>query len=196
MSDNRLFPIFVKLENLRVLLVGGGNVGLEKLNALLANSPQASITVVADRFLDELVETVIPYPNVRLVHRKFEFRDLEGQDLVMLATDDRLLHESIKRVTGELHLLTNVADTPDLCDFYLGSIVQKGDLKIGISTNGKSPTAAKRLREFLEELIPDDFQQLLNNLQLYRNQIKGDFQEKVRKLNALTESVLSNKKED
>jgi precorrin-2 dehydrogenase / sirohydrochlorin ferrochelatase len=193
MSENRLFPIFVKLEQLRVLLVGGGNVGLEKISALLANSPQTTITVIADRFLDEFIEKTRPFPNVTLHHRKFEFSDLEDHDLVMLATDNRQLHESIKRVTGERHLLTNVADTPDLCDFYLGSIVQKGDLKIGISTNGKSPTAAKRLREFLDDLIPAEFQQLLDNLQTFRNQVKGDFQEKVRVLNEITASLTQKK---
>jgi siroheme synthase-like protein len=83
-----------------------------------------------------------------------------------------------------------VADTPDLCDFYLGSIVQKGDLKIAISTNGKSPTLAKRIKEFLNEIIPDDIQQLLDNLQTYRNTLKGDFQDKVKELNDLTASLL------
>lgn len=193
-STNHLFPIFLKLETLDILVVGGGNVGLEKLRALLVNSPQTRITIVADRFIEELRTYVNDYPKVQLVERKFEFDDLDEKDLVILATDDRTLHESIVRVTGERRILTNVADTPDLCDFYLGSIVQKGDLKIAISTNGKSPTIAKRLREFLEDLIPDDFQQLLDNLQAVRNRIKGDFQEKVRTLNNLTESLLSKPK--
>jgi siroheme synthase (precorrin-2 oxidase/ferrochelatase) len=75
----------------------------------------------------------------------------------------------------------------------LGSIVQKGDLKIGISTNGKSPTFAKRFREFLEDLLPDNVQELLDNLHTYRAKLKGDFEEKVKKLNELTNSVMSDK---
>ena len=161
---NRLFPVFLKLEELDVLLVGGGNVGLEKLSAMLNNSPDTKVTMVADMFRDELREYVKDYPNVLLIERKFEFNDLDNRDLVILSTDNPVLHASIKRATTERHILCNVADTPDLCDFYLGSIVQKGDLKIGISTNGKSPTMAKRMREFLNDIIPENIQQLLENL--------------------------------
>ncbi len=187
---NRLFPVFLKLETLDVLLVGGGNVGLEKLSALLANSPDARVTVVADRFLDDLRALAAAHPAVTLAERTFEFSDLDEKDLVVLATDDPTLHESIKRVTGERRILTNVADTPALCDFYLGSIVQKGDLKIAISTNGKSPTVAKRLREFLTDVIPDSIQETLDNLTAVRERIRGDFAEKVRRLNELTEGLV------
>jgi siroheme synthase-like protein len=80
----------------------------------------------------------------------------------------------------------NVADTPDLCDFYLGSTVKKGDLKIGISTNGKSPTLAKRMRETFEAILPDETQSLLDNLKLIRDSLDVEFSEKVRRLNEIT----------
>ena len=191
---NRLFPVFLKLEELDVLLVGGGNVGLEKLSAMLNNSPDTKVTMVADMFRDELREYVKDYPNVTLIERKFEFNDLNNRDLVILSTDNPDLHASIKRVTAERHILCNVADTPDLCDFYLGSIVQKGDLKIGISTNGKSPTMAKRMREFLDDIIPENIQQLLENLREIRKSIKGDFQEKIRIMNEVTEGMVKGNK--
>ena len=190
---NRLFPVFLKLEELNVLLVGGGNVGLEKLSAMLNNSPEAVITVVADLIRDELKAFAKDYPNVLLVERKFQYSDLENKDLLILATDNPDLHASVKRIAAERHLLCNVADTPSLCDFYLGSIVQKGDLKIGISTNGKSPTMAKRMREFLDDIIPEDIQQLLENLREIRKSIKGDFQEKIRVLNEVTEGLINKK---
>ena len=192
---NRLFPVFLKLEELNVLLVGGGNVGLEKLSAMLNNSPDSTVTVVADMFREELREYVKDYPKVTLVERRFDFSDLNDKDLVVLATDNPDLHASIKRVTAERHILCNVADTPDLCDFYLGSIVQKGDLKIGISTNGKSPTMAKRMREFLDDIIPENIQQLLDNLREIRKSIKGDFQEKIRVLNEVTETMVNERKQ-
>ena len=191
---NRLFPVFLKLEELDVLLVGGGNVGLEKLSAMLNNSPDTKVTMVADMFREELLEYVKDYPNVTLIDRKFEFNDLNNRDLVILSTDNPELHASIKRVTSERHILCNVADTPDLCDFYLGSIVQKGDLKIGISTNGKSPTMAKRMREFLDDIIPENIQQLLENLREIRKSIKGDFQEKIRIMNEVTEGMVKRNK--
>jgi len=191
---NRLFPVFLKLEELDVLLVGGGNVGLEKLSAMLNNSPDTKVTMVADMFREELLEYVKGYPNVTLIERKFEFNDLNDRDLVILSTDNPELHASIKRVTSERHILCNVADTPNLCDFYLGSIVQKGDLKIGISTNGKSPTMAKRMREFLDDIIPENIQQLLENLREIRKSIKGDFQEKIRIMNEVTEEMVKGNK--
>ena len=91
-----------------------------------------------------------------------------------------------------MHILTNVADTPALCDFYLCSIVKKGDMKIGISTNGKSPTLAKRMRQFLTEALPesDEVQQLLDNLKAVRDRLGGDFEYKVQKLNEITSSWL------
>ena len=193
-TGNRLFPVFLKLETLETLVVGGGNVGLEKLEALLKNSPDASITLVADFIKDEVYELAEKHPQVKVVKRKFAPEDLENKDVVILATDDRKLHESIKKLTRGKHLLTNVADTPDLCDFYLGSVVQKGDLKIAISTNGKSPTIAKRMREYFEELLPDTMQDVLDNMKKIRDSIQGDFNLKVQKLNEVTALMTQEKK--
>ncbi|MBP6387034.1 MAG: bifunctional precorrin-2 dehydrogenase/sirohydrochlorin ferrochelatase [Pseudarcicella sp.] len=193
-SQNRLFPVFMKLESLDLLVVGGGNVGLEKLTAILINSPKANVTVVADMFLDELKTFILPYPHVTLIHRKFIYEDLDNKDVVILTTDNPQLHVEIKAVCKQRRLLCNVADTPDLCDFYLGSIVQKGDLKIGISTNGKSPTMAKRMKEFLNDIIPEDVQTLLENLREVRKSIKGDFQEKIRIMNEVTAQLVEKNK--
>jgi siroheme synthase-like protein len=187
---NHLFPIFVKIEHLQVLVVGGGNVGLEKLSAILKNCPQANVTIVADRFLEETLTLAENHSNTKIFRRKFEYDDLIGKDLVILATDQHDLHPIIKAEARKRGILTNVADTPHLCDFYLGSIVQKGDLKIAISTNGKSPTLAKRLREYFEEVIPDEIQSLMEHLQQYRNTLKGNFKEKIVKLDELTKKLM------
>ena len=192
---NTLFPIFIKLDQIRTLVVGGGNVGLEKLEALLKNSPEANITLVAPYIKDEVFELAKSHQRLNIIQRNFEVADLDNKNLVILATDNRDLHEEIKKETEKRGILTNVADTPDLCDFYLGSVVRKDDLKIAISTNGKSPTLAKRMRQYLEESLPDNMQEVLDNLQLFRNQIKGDFQDKVQKLNELTASLLDTKNE-
>jgi siroheme synthase-like protein len=193
MGKNNLYPIFLKLENLQTLLVGAGKVGLEKLTALLKNSPQAKVTIVADHMFDEISALAKNNPNIKLLYRKFFISDLDGKDLLILATNDPQLHVRTKVEARKRRILTNVADTPDLCDFYLGSVVQKGDLKIGISTNGKSPTFAKRFREYMEEFLPDSLQELIDNLNTYRNDLKGDFQDKVNALNDLTSSFLSKK---
>ncbi len=194
-TGNVLFPVFFKLHQLEVLVVGGGYVGLEKLEALVKNSPETSITLVGKKILQkDIYKLAKKHPNIKVIERKFKRKDLRDKDLVFLATDSRVLHEKIKKITRRKHIMTNVADTPDLCDFYLSSVVKKGDLKIAISSNGKSPTLTKRIREYLEEAIPDDVQNLLDNLKDVRDQLKGDFEYKVKKLNEVTSDWLSQEK--
>ena len=189
---NTMFPVFFKLHQLDILVVGGGYVGLEKLEAILKNSPAARVTLVAAEILQPDIHRLArDYPHVRVIEREFRRRDLRDKDLVFLATNDRSLHEKIKKITQKRHIMTNVADTPDLCDFYLSSVVKKGDLKIAISSNGKSPTLTKRIREYLEAAIPDDVQTLLDNLKEVRDQLKGDFEYKVKKLNQVTADWLN-----
>jgi len=195
-NGNELFPIFLKLQNFQTLLVGGGNVGLEKLSALLGNSPKAKVNVVADRFIPELKELVVHHPSVNIIERKFKDEDLNDVELVILATDNRGLHEYIRKIAKEKGLLLNVADTPELCDFYLGSIVKKGNLKIAISTNGKSPTVAKRIKEVLNENIPDEIDDTLEQINKLRLTLKGDFSDKVKALNQATASLVSEKQAD
>ena len=183
---NNLFPIFLKLENMRVLLVGGGNVGLEKLGAILRNSPATAVTVVAPLLLPELRELAARHPKVQLHQRPYQDSDLDGKDLLFLATDDVALHRYIGAAAAARQLLTNVADTPERCDFYLSSVLQKGDLKIAISTNGKSPTIGKRLREVLAEVLPAELANVLSQMTIIRSRLQGDFAEKVKSLNAVT----------
>lgn len=187
---NTLFPIFVKLDQIDTLIVGGGNVGLEKLEAILRNSPEALVTMVADRYLPEVEALAASNPRLHLHHRRFETADLDGRDLVICATDNPGLHAEIREEARRRHILINVADTPALCDFYLSSVVIKDDLKIAISTNGKSPTLAKRIRALLEETLPDSVQEILDRLKEIRQQLKGDFAHKVEVLNEVTSSWL------
>jgi siroheme synthase-like protein len=183
---NRLFSIFLKLEQLHVLLVGGGAVGYEKLSALLHNSPAAAVTVVAPWFSPELLVLAARHPAVRLRQQPFQVTDLVGHDLVIVATNDQALNLDIKAAASRQRLLCHVADTPDACDFYLSSIVQKGDLKIAISTNGKSPTIAKRLREMLTQALPNELHEVLQRMAIIREKVGGDFAHKVKSLNAMT----------
>ena len=110
---NPLFPVFIKLEQFRVLLVGGGNVGLEKLTAILRNSPATAVTVVGTAIQPALRELAASYPRVQLFERPYADDDLNNHDFVFAATDDPALHRHIKAQAAARHLLTNVADTPD-----------------------------------------------------------------------------------
>ncbi len=191
---NKLYPIFLKTENFNILIVGGGIVGTEKLSFIFKNSPEANITVVAKEISAEIRSTVDSRQSTVLIEKTFEESDLENKQLVIAATADKILNEEIYRAAKQKNILINVADTPELCDFYLGSIVTKGDLKIAISTNGKSPTMSKRIREFFEDVLPENINELILNLNEYRNSLKGSFEEKVNKLNEITSSFKSDKK--
>jgi precorrin-2 dehydrogenase/sirohydrochlorin ferrochelatase len=192
-DQNPLFPAFLKLENLRVLLVGGGNVGLEKLTAILRSSPATAVTIVSLSFLPELRTLAASHPLLQLIKRGWLETDLDDADIVFAATDDPALHRRIKAAARARRLLVNVADTPDLCDFYLSSVVQKGQLKVAISTNGKSPTVAKRVRAMLEEALPEELDEVLQQMTVIRGKVAGDFAAKVKSLNAVTAELAGGK---
>jgi siroheme synthase-like protein len=190
LESNKLFPIFLKLEFINILVVGGGNVALEKMSAIKKADKDAKVQLIGKDIIPELFELVNEMPNVIIYNREFENSDIVRQNLVISATDNKALQLQIKKVCEEKNILCNVADTPDLCDFYLSSVVQKGNLKIAISTNGKSPTLAKRIKEFLEESIPDEIDDLLLNMNNLRKKLSGNFEEKVKKLNEITKMLV------
>ena len=190
-TSNNLFPVFIKLERLRLLIIGGGKVGLEKLQAVLQNSPATNITVVATVISDPVRQLAALHSTIRLLERPYHPNDLEYADLLIVAVDDKATSGSIARDARDRGILVNVADTPELCDFYLSSIVKKGNLKIAISTNGKSPTIAKRLKEAIGRMIPDEMEGVLQNMQTIRQNMNGDFSEKVRQLNDLTKVLVA-----
>lgn len=194
LSQNNLFPVFLKLENLNVLLVGGGRVAFEKLNAILQNAPATIVTVVAPCILPEIETLSITYA-ISINLRLFDIEDLENKDLVIIAVNKKETSAIIRTQAKEKGLLVNVADTPELCDFYLGSILQKGSVKIAISTNGKSPTFAKRLKEILNQAIPQDVSNVVDNLHIIRTRLNGDFAYKVKKLDALTKGLITTSRE-
>src|SRR5450432_1752372 len=185
-DGNKLFPIFLKLEELNVLLVGAGNVGLEKLQAILNNAPATSITVIANEINEEVKKLAAKYSTILLIEKNFEPADLDNKDIIVVAVNDSSVSGYIRVLAKQKKLLVNVADNPDLCDFYLGSIVQKGNLKIAISTNGKSPTVAKRLKEQINNMVPDEIESVLQNMHIIRKDLTGDFAEKVKQLDELT----------
>jgi siroheme synthase-like protein len=185
-EGNKLFPVFLKLEELNVLLVGAGNVGLEKLQAILHNAPATPVTVIATEINEEVKKLAATHSTILLIERNFEAADLDNKDIVVVAVNDPSVSGYVRVLAKQKKLLVNVADNPDLCDFYLGSIVQKGNLKIAISTNGKSPTVAKRLKEQINDMVPDEIESVLHNMQIIRKDMTGDFAEKVKQLNELT----------
>lgn len=185
-QTNNLYPVFLKLDHLRVLVVGGGYVGEEKLHSLLKTAPDAKVTVVAIEISEAIYKMREHHAGLNLLLKPFTAADLFEMDVVIAATNDKELNSLVKIAASDAGILANIADTPELCDFYLGSIVNKGDLKIAISTNGKSPTVAKRIKEVLNDSIPAEMDSVLDNMQELRLQLNGNFAEKVKRLNEIT----------
>jgi precorrin-2 dehydrogenase/sirohydrochlorin ferrochelatase len=190
MERNNLYPIFLKMHQLQTLIVGGGHVALEKLTFLLKSSPNANVQMVSPFFREETIALAKRF-DVKMFTISYDEAFLIDKDLVIAATNNPKVNKQIYKDAKSRNLLINVADTPELCDFYLGGIVTKGNIKIAISTNGKSPTMAKRLRQFFEDVIPDEIDDLTQNLNRFRKTIKGDFAAKVTKLNKLTKGLLT-----
>ena len=188
-GGNLLFPVFFRLDKLQLLIVGGGAVGLEKVEAIFKNSDNANVTLVAPEIREEIKTLAQRYPNLKLAYKSYDDKDLEGKDLIIVATNIAVLNLQVYHEAKARKIICNVADTPDNCDFYMCSVVKKGDLKIGISTNGKSPTFAKRMREMLEEILPDGINNILDNLAKIREKLKGDFEYKVKKMDEITSAM-------
>ena len=190
-SGNLLYPVFFRLDKIRILVVGGGVVGTEKIFSIFKNSPNAHVTVLAPEIRDEILKIKSTGVDLQLNQKFFEKDDVKNFNLIIAATANPILNQEIWKAAKESGILCNVADTPELCDFYLGSIVKKGDLKFGISTNGMSPTLSKRLREFFEYILPDSLGELIKRLNHYREKIKGDFEQKIKEMDKLTEPLIN-----
>lgn len=189
MERNNLYPIFLKASNLNILIVGGGNVAEEKLTFLTKSSPDANVVMVSPMFREGTVQLANQF-GVELITDVYHPKYLAGKHMVIATTDAPEVNIQVYTDCRKESKLVNVADNPPYCDFYMGGIVTKGNVKIAISTNGKSPTTAKRLRQFFEEVIPEDISKMVENLNAYRKTLKGDFEEKVEKMNEATRKLV------
>ena len=143
-----LFPMFVKLEGKQVLVVGAGNVGEPKIAGLLDTGAQVRVVALQ---ASPSVREWAHNGRIQLELRPFHPDDLNGVFLAVVATSSRSLNERIYAEARERNILCNVVDVPDLCDFYYPSVVRRGDLQIAVSTAGKSPSLAQKIRQQLEK---------------------------------------------
>ena len=192
MERNNLYPLFLKVKKLEILIVGGGFVAEEKLSFLLKSSPDAKVTIVSPFFREGILE-LMKKGNVSPITDIYKEKYLQGKHIVIATTDIPEVNIKVYKDCRAQSKLVNVADNPPYCDFYMGGIVTKGNVKVAISTNGKSPTTAKRLRQFFEDVIPENIDDLVKNLNEYRKTIQGDFEQKVEILNEFTKGLIEKK---
>ncbi len=147
------YPIFVEMRGRRVLLVGGGNVADEKLGRLV--DAEADVTVVAPELIPE-VRAFVEAGQAAWLERTYEPGDVEGYELVMVATDDGAVNAEVASAARALGIWVNAADDLANCDFILPSLAKRGRIALAASTGGASPALARWLRERLEEFLDDE----------------------------------------
>ncbi len=165
-----LFPAFLKLVNRRVLVVGGGAIAAQKIPGLLEAG--ARVHVVSPKLSPALVEWVRDR-QIDWSPKPFESSDLNGAFLVIAATSLRDLNAAVFAAADRRHILCNSVDDIEHCHFYYGSMVRRGDLQIAISTNGKSPALAQRLRKELEEQFGPEYESWLEWLGAARETLRA-----------------------
>ncbi|MFC1811969.1 bifunctional precorrin-2 dehydrogenase/sirohydrochlorin ferrochelatase [Thermodesulfobacteriota bacterium] len=154
----RYYPVYLDIQNRNCLVVGGGAVGTRKVVTLL--NCGATVTVVSPGVSEQLLE-LSDNGSIILKKRPYQASDIDDMFLVIGATDNEVLNRQIHRDAERLNKLCNIADRPEACNFILPSIVNRGDLMIAISTSGKSPAFAKKLRKDLEKEFGNEYAKFL-----------------------------------
>ncbi|MFH1952024.1 MAG: bifunctional precorrin-2 dehydrogenase/sirohydrochlorin ferrochelatase [Pseudomonadota bacterium] len=153
------YPIFLQIEGMRVLVVGGGNVAQRKVETLLESG--ASIFIVSKELTPEL-KRLVDNGDVRFLGEEMKDEFFDDAFIVIAATDDKDLNHKVSMSARRRDLLVNAVDQPEDCNFIVPSVVRRGDLLISISTSGKSPALAKKIRELLEAQFGDEYGAFLN----------------------------------
>jgi precorrin-2 dehydrogenase/sirohydrochlorin ferrochelatase len=150
----RYYPVNLSIRNRRCLVVGGGAVGTRKAHGLLECG--ARVTIVSPEVSDQITG-LAREGKIRLALRPYRESDLEDVFLVIGATDDEVLNRQVHRHAEKRGLLCNIADRPEICNFILPSVVRRGALTISISTSGRSPAMAKKLRKEVELQFGEEY---------------------------------------
>lgn len=163
-----LLPIFVNLEGRQCLLVGAGNVALDKIGSLLKTGLR--LRVIAPEALPQVRQLALE-GKLELIDRAFEPSDVDGNFLVITATDSAEINHAVYREAAARNIPCNSVDDIPNCDFFFGSVVSRGALQIAISTTGESPALAQRLRREIDEQLPQDLGEWLRNLGELRREV-------------------------
>ncbi len=164
------FPLFFKLENQKVLIVGGGEVALRKADLL--SRAGACITILAPDISHEIRELLSDNKH-ELIYENYNKTYMSDARIIIAGTDDETLNHQIHADATELNIPVNVVDTPPLsCDFIFPAIIDRNPIVIGISSNGKAPVLARLLRARLETLIPQGYGKLAKLAGDFRTEVK------------------------
>lgn len=189
---NDLYPIFLKLSGRRVLIAGGGKMAALRARQLIRAG--ASVTVVAPK-VSSGIEEMAMNDSIELIRRGFERSDLgNGYYMVIGATDDPEVQKAVFEEAERRGILCNVVDSPVRCNFFTPAVVERGNLKIAVSTSGRSPLLAGKVRQYLEEAIPENAADLTETMGLLRSRLKsgipGDLEQQKKLIGDFLEKAL------
>ncbi|MGD9162592.1 MAG: bifunctional precorrin-2 dehydrogenase/sirohydrochlorin ferrochelatase [Desulfobacteraceae bacterium] len=162
------YPIMVDLTGREVLVVGGGSVAGRKIETLLE---YGAVVNVVSRELSPEIKNYVDTDKIRYLGEEFSMVFLKDKFLVIAATDDAGLNRRISQVADEKGMLINAVDQPADCNFIVPSIVKKGDLIVAVSTSGKSPALAKKIRKQLTDYFGDEYELFLRMMGKIRNEV-------------------------
>jgi precorrin-2 dehydrogenase/sirohydrochlorin ferrochelatase len=155
----RYYPVFLDLKDKPVVVIGGGEVALRKVEGLL--DAGAVVAVVSPQLHPELA-TLLQKERIRQIARDYRTGDLEGYSLAFVATDDRSANAAVATEGRERRIWVNAVDDIPNCDFIMPSIITRGDVVVAISTGGGSPAAARKIREEMEGFLTEEYALLLD----------------------------------
>ena len=162
------YPIFLQLEDKIALVVGGGRVAQRKVETLLKCG---AVIHIISRVLTDKLKELIDSNKVRLLGEEMRDEFLDDVFIVIAATDDKELNSRVSEIARNRGLLVNAVDQPADCNFIVPSIVRKGDLTIAISTSGKSPALAKKIRKEIDGQFGNEYESFLNLMGTLRKEI-------------------------
>ena len=174
------YPVNLNLDNMEIIIVGGGNVALRKCMNFLDFGK--SVTVLAPEFDSRFLELG---NKVDLINDIFKEEYIDKFDIVVAATDDKEVNEEIACICRKKSKLINVVDSRDLSDFTVSSYVKRGDLLIGISTGGKIPALSAKIRKDLEEVYDESFAEYVDLLGEVREKIIKKYEDKTERKEVL-----------
>lgn len=189
-EPNFLFPVFLTPDRVRLLIIGGDVKASEKLTAILDSVPTIAIKLVAPSIEPVIKGLAILYPNLTLHERDSHASDFDDVNLILVTGSSLDEARQLRQLCSEREKLISLPEWPELSDFFLGSVLKKGQLKIAVSTNSKSPAIAQRLCEVFNATIPDEIDELLQNMEKIRERLSGDVDRRVKLLNKVAKGLV------
>lgn len=163
------FPAYLNLQSKPVLVVGAGKIAARKIEKLLLFNPK--IDLVAKQANEKVLELIKNNSNICFQQRAFNFSDLSGKHMAIVAIDDIPLQKQIYDHCQQTQLLCNCVDSPDYCNFIFPALIIRGDLTVGVNTAGKAPYVSARIRKLIDEYLPTELNTIVDSAHKFRETV-------------------------